>query len=183
MADVAGFFKKLAPFLTTDLQFGGPAGQIAAAAIRQIPGMSDAKVSAPGDLAAAMATTPDQQKFIEDLKSAEQQFQLQMKQLDINSAEDLEKIAADDRASARAREIALRDKVPMILAVTITAGFFGILMFVFMHGVQDQAKDMAYIMVGTLGTAWGGVVNYYFGSSHGSDKKTEILAAGGKTAL
>src|SRR6266571_1556152 len=82
-----------------------------------------AKVGSAEDLAAAFAKTPDQQKFIADLKAGEQQFALQMKQLEINSVDDLAKI-----------------------------------------------------MVGTLGTAWVGVTSYYFGSSRGSDRKTELLA-------
>jgi hypothetical protein len=177
MADVIGFFKKIAPFLAKGLELGGPVGAMAGAVINTVAGT---KVANADDLAAAFAKTPDQQKFISDLKASEQQFQLQLKQLEINSVEDLEKIMADDRASARAREMTVRDKVPMILAFGVTAGFFSVLFFVFAHGVRPESKEMADIMIGSLGTAWTAIVTYYFGSSHGSDRKTELLASAGK---
>src|SRR2546426_693851 len=46
-------------------------------------------------------------------------FQLQMKQLDIQSAEDIAQLANEDedRGSARARQIAVRDKIPAALSM------------------------------------------------------------------
>ncbi len=175
MANVLGFLKKAAPFVAKALELGGPVGVLAGTVVNAVAG-GTGKIGTAEDLAAAFAKTPDQQKFIADLKTSEQQFALQMKQLEINSADELEKIMAEDRASARGREIAVKDKVPAILAFSITAGFFATLFFVFGHGVKTEARDMANIMVGTLGTAWVGVVTYYFGSSRGSDRKTELLA-------
>src|SRR5260221_7035598 len=173
MANVLGFLKKAAPFVAKALEFGGPVGAMAGTIINSVAGT---KISTSDDLAAAFAKTPDQQKFIADLKTSEQQFALQMKQLEINSVDDLEKIMAAYRASARGREIAVKDRTPAILAFIITLGFFSTLFYVFGHGVKPEARDMANIMVGTLGTAWVGVVTYYFGSSRGSDRKTELLA-------
>jgi hypothetical protein len=175
MANVLGFLKKAAPFVGSALQLGGPVGMMAGTVLKAIAGTP---IGSAEDLAAAFAKSPDQQKFLADLKTSEQQFAIQMKQLDINSVDDLEKIMSDDRDSARKREIAVKDKVPAILAFAITSGFFATLFFVFGHGVKAEARDMANIMVGTLGTAWVGVVSYYFGSSRGSDRKTELLAGG-----
>ncbi len=174
MANVLGFLKKAAPFVAKALEFGGPVGAMAGTVLTAVTG--GANIGSAEDLAAAFAKTPDQQKFIADLKTSEQQFALQMKQLEIDSVDDLEKIMADDRASARGREAAVKDRTPAILAFSITLGFFATLLFVFVHGVKPEVRDMANIMVGTLGTAWVGVTSYYFGSSRGSDRKTELLA-------
>ena len=178
LSNVGGFFKKIAPLVSTALSMGGPVGALAGTALTAVTGaMSGGKApSSLEDLTAAFAGSPDQQKFLADLKTSEQAFQVQLKQLDIQSVEDLEKLSVDDRASARTMQVAVRSRVPSILAFTVTAGFFGILLYVFGHGVRTEARDMANIMVGTLGTAWGGVMTYYFGSSAGSDRKTEILA-------
>src|SRR3990172_1849137 len=86
-------------------------------------------------------------------------------------ANDLEKIQADDRASARAREIAVKDKTPQILAFISLFGFFGILTALIFADIPPTAKDVLYVMVGVLGTLVTGVVQYYFGSSSGSSNK------------
>src|SRR6266478_6092229 len=117
MSNFLGFLKKAAPFVGSALSLGGPVGAIAGTLLKAVTGTP---VTGVDDLAAAFAKSPDQQKFISDLKASEEQFQLQMKQLEINSVDDLEKIMADDRASARSREIAVKDRVPAILAFAIT---------------------------------------------------------------
>jgi hypothetical protein len=122
------------------------------------------------ELAAAVArATPDQ---LLALKKAENEFMLQMRELDI----DLERISNEDRDSARNREIKTRDLTPKILAGFITAGYFGVLFYMLTHGLPTTGGSEAMlVMLGTLGTAWGGVVAYYFGSSAGSKEKTEAM--------
>lgn len=172
------FLRKIAPMIGTALSFGGPIGAMAGGVLTKVLQVktTDGQLPTVDDVAAAVAASPDQAAAIASIKKAEQDFQVQMRTLEINSVQDLEKLASDDRADARARQIAVRDRVPALLAFVITVGFFATLWWVFLHGVQAEARDMAHIMVGTLGTAWVAVVSYYFGSSAGSDRKTEILA-------
>lgn len=166
------FLKKIAPFLSTGLSLAGPYGAIASKILTPILGLKpDAKED---DYAAALAkATPEQ---IEAIKQGEQQFQLQMKQLDIQSVDELEKIAAADRASARDMQIQTKSKIPGALAVSIVIGFFillGGMMFGKLHPADNQAL---LLLLGSLTMGFGAVINYYFGSSAGSDRKTELLA-------
>jgi hypothetical protein len=68
-----------------------------------------------------------------------------------------------------------RSWVPPLLAAAVTVGFFAILGGM-MFGKMSVADNTALtMMLGSLGTAWTGIIAYYFGSSAGSAQKTEIL--------
>jgi hypothetical protein len=95
-----------------------------------------------------------------------------MRELDV----DLERIANEDRNSARDREIKTKDWTPKALAGLITLGYFGVLFFMLLNGLPTTGGSEAMlVMLGTLGTAWGGVVAYYFGSSAGSKEKSDAM--------
>jgi hypothetical protein len=147
---------------------GGP---LAGMAVRTI---SDALLGKPDgteeELAqAALGATPEQ---LLALKKAEQDFIVQMRELDI----DLERIGNQDRDSARNREIKLKDVTPKVLAAIITVGYFGVLFWMLNYGLPSNGGSEAMlVMLGTLGTAWGGIVAYYFGSSAGSRDKNETI--------
>jgi hypothetical protein len=154
--------KTVAPTLA--LAVGGPFGPLAAAALHAALGTTD-QASAEKALINA---TPDQ---LLALKNGENAFQAQMKQLDI----DMEKLTLDDTANARAREIAVKDWTPRILAYAITAGFFGILVWLIAYGVPKSGGEALLLLLGSLATAWTGIVAYYFGSSAGSAAKTDTI--------
>lgn len=63
-----------------------------------------------------------------------------------------------------------------ILAVLVVVGFLGALWIAL--GLE-KVSEPALLLLGGLGSAFGAVVNYYFGSSLGSAVKTSLL----KTAL
>jgi len=155
--------KTVAPTLA--LAVGGPFGPIAAAAIHAALGTtSQAEAEA-----ALTAATPDQ---LLALKKADNDFQVQMRGLGIQE----ENLALQDRESARAREIALRDWTPTILAYLITVGFFGVLSYMIRYGAPAGAGSEAFlVLLGALGTAWTGIIAYYYGSSAGSASKTDTL--------
>jgi hypothetical protein len=44
------------------------------------------------------------------------------------------------------------------------------------HEVPASSHDLLLTMVGVLGTSWVGCMGYYFGTSAGSERKTELLA-------
>ena len=109
----------------------------------------------------------------------EQQIAFEAKMADIEATLkiNLEKIAAEDRNSARQREMTVLDWTPRILAYMTTCGFFSILLVMLFASmpINDQTHDVLLVMLGSLGTAWTGVIAYYFGSSAGSAAKTVLL--------
>lgn len=152
---------------TVALAVGGPFGQLASAAVSAVLGTPAGDDKAAE--AALLTATPDQ---LLALKKAENDFQLQMKNLGIQE----EKLTFDDIANARAREIAVKDKTPEILAYLITVGFFAILSYLLVEGKPAQGGDVMLVLVGSLGTAWTGIVAYYFGSSAGSAAARDTLS-------
>lgn len=142
-------------------------------ALAKVLGVEDSRAGDDTALAAAVqGATPDQLIL---LKRADQDFALQMQKLGFDSIRELEAIAAGDRVDARAREIKTGDWTPKALGIGITLGFFGLLGYLMRHEPPAGSRDILNIMLGSLGSAWIGVTTYYFGSSAGSDRKTEIL--------
>lgn len=160
----------IAPMLGTAL--GGPLGGIAGAALATALGGDPTKTSADDLAKLVQNVTPEQ---LLSIKKAELDFQIQMKELDINSVRDLEQLSHDDRDSARNREIQVKDFTPSILAYSITVGFFGLLTMLLFHMIPDANKSVLDVMVGSLGTAWIGCVSYYFGTTAGSREKNQML--------
>ena len=174
MANVLGFIKKAFPFISAAAGMGGPIGVIAANLVGKALNVSSVDPTADGISTAIAGATPEQ---LIALKEAEAQCQVQMQQLGFQNSQELEDIAERDRESARARQIALKDRMPAILAACYSIGFFGVLALV-SRGVNPQAKDIMNTMIGVLAGALVQIGNYYWGSSAGSARKTEILANG-----
>jgi hypothetical protein len=158
---------QIAPTIATAL--GGPLAGVAVKTLSNV--LLGHENGSEDDVKAAMATaTPDQ---LAALKKIDADFKVQMKELDI----DLERIAAGDRDSARKMQTETKDWVPKLLAIVITLGFFGILIWMLVQGMPQTGTEALLMMLGALGTAWTGVVNFYYGSSAGSKAKNDILAA------
>jgi gas vesicle protein len=164
------WLKELAPMIGTAL--GGPLGGIAAGFIADKLGVEEKTVKAVSDVLNSGKMTADQ---IASLKVAEIEFQKFLKQADI----DLERINAADRDSARNMQVQTRSMIPGALAMLITSGFFGILVGMMLGLLNVSDQQSLLILLGALATAWGGVVNFYFGSSHGSQNKDALLAQAG----
>ena len=177
--DWRSFVKKVAPFIGTAL--GGPLGGAAASALAGALGGDPTKTTDQQLAALVQNVTPEQ---LLALKQAENDFAVKMQALGFQHETDLLQTSAADRASARSREMAVKDWTPRVLAYGVTAGFFGVLVFILWKGLPEQneaAKNVILLLVGSLGTAWTqNVMGYYFGSSAGSDRKTEILGGGVK---
>ncbi len=157
----------IAPGLATAL--GGPLAGIAVATVSDA--LLGRKDGSDADIATALVTGgPD---AFTKLREADNAFKVKMRELDI----DVERINQADRASAREREAKTADSfTPRALALLVTAGFFGVLAWLLAYGKPETGGDALLVMLGSLGTAWTAIGNYYFGSSAGSDAKTKMLA-------
>jgi hypothetical protein len=165
MDQLLNLVRTVAPSIATAV--GGPLAGMATRAISEaLLGKPDGTEDELID--AAAKASPDQ---LLALKKAEQDFAVRMRELEI----DLQRIDAADRSSAREREVKTGDWTPKALAGAVTLGFFGVLGYMIAYGLPTQGGEALLVMLGTLGTAWGGIVSYYFGSSAGSKEKSEAM--------
>lgn len=157
----------VAPLLGTAL--GGPLGGTAGTLIAKALGGGDPKAAE----AALIAGDP---QTLLALTKVQDDFKAHMSELGIEE----QQIRAGDIASARQREIAVKDHTPAILAYLVTAGFFSVLGYVMHVGLKQigasAGGEAVLIMLGSLGTAWTGIIGYYFGSSIGSKEKDKALS-------
>lgn len=155
---------KLAPTVASALF--GPLGAVAAPIIANALGLEESTVDAVKDVISKGQMTGEQ---IAALKKAEIDLQLKEKEMGVRFAE----IEAADRASARNMQVSTQSKIPGALAIMVTLGFFGILSYMLTDNYQ--ASDALLVMLGSLGTAWTSIIAFYYGSSHGSAQKNQML--------
>lgn len=155
----------VAPTVATAL--GGPLAGLAVKAVSgALLGRDD---GTPEEVAAAIeGATPEQMLA---LKKADADLKVQLKTLDV----DLERIASQDRDSARKREISTGDWTPKLLACAIV-GAWGFIQYLLMTTVIDASmRELVARVLGTLDAALMSVLYYYFGSSASSARKTYAL--------
>ena len=173
MDDLKALLGKVAPWLAAAA--AGPAG-LAAQAVRTVAGAlgQDAQAAASDLATALVGATPEQ---MQALQTAEQDFKLRMQALGFEHIEALETLAAGDRKDARAMNVARPSPMPAILSVAVTAGYFLILVGLLAGWLKASDSQALLIMLGSLGTAWGMVMAFWFGTTSNSARKTDLLAA------
>lgn len=167
--DWKGLVGTVAPWIGAAL--GGPMGSAAVEVVAGALGLSEKTEDAVKQ--ALSGVTPEQMLA---LKKADQDFAVKMQELGFANVKDLAQIDANDRDSARKREIEVKDNTPKVLAYGITLGYFLTLVMLYFGDIPTGSKEILYIMLGTLGTTFGGVISYYFGSTNGSAEKSKLLA-------
>lgn len=165
MSNGLEWLKTLAPMVGTAL--AGPLGGAAASFIADKLGIEEKTVAAVSEVLNSGKLSPED---IANIKLAEIEFK---KFLETNKIK-LEELDAADRASARAMQIAAGSWVPGVLALVVTAGFFGILGWLLLDSTVKPSEPLL-VMLGSLGTAWASVIGFYFGSSHGSRANQQAL--------
>ena len=155
------WLKQIAPTIATAL--GGPLAGLAVDAISKAVGIDPKDVQ----------STIDQGKLSAEQIGAIKQAELAMAARAQELGLDFEKIAVDDRKSAREMQSATQSWIPGLMAIAVTLGFFGILVGLMTD--HFKTSDALMLMLGSLGTAWTGIIAFYFGSSAGSQKKDDLL--------
>jgi len=157
---------KMVPFIGSLL--GGPLGEEAGSALSYL--LTGDKNSSEENISAALQNaTPSQ---IVALKQLDEQYQ--EKVLSVQLAE--HQMDNEDIANARNRNIQLHDKMPIFLSIIVLTMFFSILLLFMLYPIQSSSKDIIQILIGSLAIWCGQAVNFYFGSTRGSQKKTDILS-------
>jgi hypothetical protein len=155
------WLKTIAPTIATAL--GGPLAGLAIEAVSKAIGID------PKDVQSTISEGKLSADQIMLLKQAEVAMAARAQEMGLDFA----KLNVEDRKSAREMQAETRSYIPAVLAVSVTIGFFGIL--IGMMTETFKASDALMLMLGSLGTAWTGIIAFYFGSSAGSQAKDDLL--------
>lgn len=159
--------KTLAPTVATAL--GGPLAGAAVTALGSVFGISEptsdkiAKLFVDGQVSADNLAA---------IRKLELDYQNQEKERGFKYSE----LAFKDVDSARQMQILTHSKMPAVLTVLVTVGFFGILSLLFFH-TELKGNEIVMVMVGQLSAVWAGCVAFYTGTTYGSANKNALLAA------
>ena len=165
MNELLGLLKGVAPTLATAI--AGPMGGMAVTALANKLCVSDSVES----VAKAIAGDPQAAQKIAELE-------LEMAKIDASNTADARKMNSEIQNSATASWLA--KNIAYVIDVAIIAGALTMTFVVFIIGVPEQNKSMAFTALGSLWTLTGTVVNFHRGSSAGSKAKTEELMKGTK---
>ena len=155
------WIESIAPTIASCL--GGPLAGLAVEAVSKSLGIDPNAVQ---DTINSGKLTADQ---IASIQSAEIALKAKAQEMNL----DFEQLAVQDRKSARDLQTTTKSFIPPLLALIITLGFFGIL--IGMMTGKVTSSDALMLLLGSLGTAWTGVISFYFGSSASSQNKDQLL--------
>ena len=145
----------VAPTLGTAL--GGPMGGMAANMIAEVLGVPNTPKAIEKAIAEA---TPEQML---ELKKAEQDFEVQMKELDV----DVFKLETQDKQDARGKFG--KDWTARIMGIATVGGFLGYIFMVTIQPPEQNSEALINLVLGYLGGLASAVISFYFGASHKSD--------------
>tara|TARA_X000001388_G_scaffold15014_1_gene8866 strand:+ start:118 stop:597 length:480 start_codon:yes stop_codon:yes gene_type:complete len=155
-----GLFKNIigavAPTLGTAI--GGPMGGMAANMIADVLGVPNDQKSIEQ---AIQNATPEQML---ELKKAEQAFEVQMKELDV----DVFELEIADKQNARS--MFSKDWTARIIGVATIAGFLGYIFLVTLQPPEQNSEALINLVLGYLGGLASAIISFYFGASHTPDK-------------
>jgi hypothetical protein len=177
--------KTVAPWLVTALTGGVPGiAAMAASAIAGKLGLADCSVEAVQSALTGQQMTPEQ---LLALKQADDDFAMKMQQAGFTHAENMagiqaqvDRIAAEDRASARNFATVEHDHTARNLAYMYTVALFAVIGLEFLLAAQQVEVDDSVMRA--LDTLFGiliamvlGSKEYFFGSSSRADRQAAAI--------
>ena len=139
-----------------------------------------------GNVIDNVVTTKEEKMQLEnEIKKAEQEFQVEMKKLSIEEQQQV----YQDLASARQRELTIQTSqygtklgknTASFLALGTTILTFALFYLVIFYwtgkrDLQEGQKEVVIYILGVLSAIVTQIFSYYFGSSAGSAKKSEMI--------
>ena len=146
----------VAPTLGTAL--GGPMGGMAGKMISEVLGVPN---NSKAINKAIQSATPEQML---ELKKAEQGFELQMKELEV----DVFKLEVQDKQDARGKFS--KDWTARIMGIAVVGGFMGYIFLVTLQPPEQNSEALINLVLGYLGGLASAVISFYFGASNTPDK-------------
>ena len=106
---------------------------------------------------AVAEATPEQML---QLKKAEQDFEVQMKELDV----DVFKLETQDKQDARSKFS--KDWTARIMGIATVGGFLGYIFLVTLQPPEQNSEALINLVLGYLGGLASAVISFYFGASN-----------------
>ena len=152
MKKIKNIVGALAP--TLGAAIGGPLGSQAGQILSSVLGVPNN----PKSIETAVQNITAEQMV--ELKKAEKEFDLQMKELEVDV------FALETKDVQDAREKFSSDWTPKFLGVLCLVGFFGYIGMVTMYPQPDASDDIVMLFIGSITGIATAVVSFYFGSSN-----------------
>ena len=146
----------VAPTIGTAL--GGPMGGMAANMIADVLGCDND----PKSIQKAMdSATPEQML---ELKKAEAEFEVKMKELEV----DVFKLEVADTQDAR--KTFSKDWTARIIGIAVIGGFMGYIFLVTLQPPEQNSEALINLVLGYLGGLASAIISFYFGASNTPNK-------------
>ena len=110
----------------------------------------------------AMAVATPEQML--QLKQAEQAFEVQMKELEV----DVFSLEVEDKQDARGKFS--KDWTARIMGIAVVGGFMGYIFLVTLQPPEQNSEALINLVLGYLGGLASAVISFYFGASNSPDK-------------
>lgn len=149
----------IAPTLGSAL--GGPLGGQAASVVAQVLGCKPE----PKAINQAIQTATPEQML--ELKKAEQDFELKMKELEV----DVFALEVQDTQDARSKFS--KDWTTRFMGLLTLSGFMGYIFLVTLQPPEQNSEALINLVLGYLGGLASAVISFYFGASHSPDDKQD----------